>query len=618
VGKRREERAEKQKKKPKKERLVEVKRLTEEWEIWDKEEEAAKSEADAKKLVPEKFHKWIKVFGKKQSERMPTRKIWDHAIDMKEGFVPRKGKVYPLSREEREEVREFIQEQLRKGYIRPSKSPQTAPVFFVGKKDGKKRMVQDYRYLNEWTIKNNYPLPLISNVLENISTKKVFTKMDLRWGYNNVWIKEGDEWKAAFTTPEGSFEPTVMFFVLTNSPATFQAMMNELLRDLINTGKVAAFIDDVIVGMETEEGHDELVAEIIKRLEENDLYVKPEKYKWKVKEVGFLGVVIGLEGIKMEEEKVKGVLDWPTPQCVKDVQKFLGLANYYHQFIEGFASIARLLHDMVKKDKKWDWTEKQEEAFRKLKEKFTKEPVLAAPDLDKKMRMEVDASDYVMGGVLSMECEDGLWRPVAFLFKSLNEMEKNYEIHDKEMLAIIRGLENWRHLLEDIHFKFEVWTDHKNLEYFMKVQKLNRRQARWALYLSRFDFTLKHVPGTKMGKADGLSRRSDWKIGVDKDNENQTLIKDNWIRSLGEVVIEGPEVDIIEKIKKARGKDEEVVGIVEEMKKANVKELRGEEWRIEEDLVIKEGKIYVPKDMELRAEVIRLHHDVPVAGHGGK
>jgi len=170
-------------------------------------------------------------------------------------------------------------------------------------------MVQDYRYLNEWTIKNNYPLPLISDVLENIGTKRIFTKMDLRWGYNNVRIKEGDKWKVAFTTLEGSFEPMVMFFRLTNSPATFQAMMNELLRDLINTGKVAIFIDDVIIGMETEEGHNELVAEVIKRMEENNLYVKLEKCKWKVREVGFLGVIIGLEGIKMEKEKVRGVLE---------------------------------------------------------------------------------------------------------------------------------------------------------------------------------------------------------------------------------------------------------------------------------------------------------------------
>jgi len=183
-----------------------------------------------------------------------------------------------------------------------------------------------------------------------------------------------------------------MFFGLTNSPVTFQTIMNELLRDLINTGKVAAFIDDVIIGTESKEGHDELVVEVIKRLEENELYVKLEKCKWKVREVGFLGVVIGTDEIKMEEEKVKGVLDWQTPKCVKDVQKFLGLANYYCQFIEGFASIARPLHDMVKKDQKWDWTEKQEKAFRELKEKFTKEPVLAALDLDKKNE---DGSRYV-------------------------------------------------------------------------------------------------------------------------------------------------------------------------------------------------------------------------------
>jgi len=158
--------------------------------------------------------------------------------------------------------------------------------------------------------------------------------------------------------------------------------------------------------------------------------------------------------------------------------------------------------------------------------------VLAVLDIDKKMRMGVDASDYTMGEVLSMECEDGLWRSVAFLSKLLNETKRNYEIHNKEMLAIVRGLEVWRHLLEGAQSKFKIWTDHKNLEYFMKVQKLNRRQTCWALYLSRFNFTLKHVLGTKMGKVDGLSRRVDWKVGIERDNENQVFIKDNWIHSL--------------------------------------------------------------------------------------
>ena len=188
-------------------------------------------------------------------------------------------------------------------------------------------------------------------------------------------------------------------------------------------------------------------------------------------------VVIEPKGIKMERENVKGVLEWLIPKCVKDVQKFLRLANYYCQFTQGFASIARLLHDMVKKDRKWEWTEKQEKAFEELKKKFIQELVLAALNLDKKMRMEVDTLDYATEGMLSIEGEDGKWRPVIFLSKLLNETKRNYEIHDKDMLAIIRGLESWRHLLEGAQFKFEIWTDHKNLKYFMKAQKLNWRQA---------------------------------------------------------------------------------------------------------------------------------------------
>jgi len=181
--------------------------------------------------------------------------------------------------------------------------------------------------------------------------------------------------------------------------------------------------------------------------------------------------------------------------------------------------------------------------------------------------MEVDTLDYATRGVLLMECEDGKWRLVAFLSKSLNETERNYKIHNKKILAVIRGLENWRHLLEGKKNKFEVWIDHKNLEYFMKAQKLDQRQACWALYLFRFDFILKHVPSTKMGKVDGLSRRPDWKVRIENDNNNQTLIKEQWIHSLAKVVIEGSEVEIVEKIKKARSKDEEVVKVVEEMKK---------------------------------------------------
>jgi len=354
---------------------------------------------------------------------MPVRKAWDHAIELKEGFVPKKGRVYSLSREKREEVQAFVEDQLRKGYIRPSKSPQTSPVHFVAKKDGKRRIVQDYCHINQWTIKNRYPLLLIADILDGVGKRKVFMKLDLRWGYNNIRIKEEDEWKAAFTTHIGAYEPTVMYFGLTNSPATFQTMMNDLFRDLINQGDTATFIDNILVATDTEEGHDELVGEVLRRLEENDLFVKSEKCKWKVREVEFLGVVISPKSVEMQKEKVEGVLNWPAPRNVKEVQKFLDLTNYYRRFIKDFAKIAAPLHMLVRKEQKWKWEREQEEAFGKLKAVFTTEPVLAIPDINREIRVEADASDYATGGVLSTKCEDGKWRPVAFISKLLNATE---------------------------------------------------------------------------------------------------------------------------------------------------------------------------------------------------
>jgi len=223
----------------------------------------------------------------------------------------------------------------------------------------------------------------------------------------------------------------------------------------------------------------------------------------------------------------------------------------------------------------------QQKAFDKLKRIFTSKPVLAAPDLNKEFRVEADASNYATEGVLSMKCRDEKWRPIAFISKSLSDIEWNYEIHDKEMLVVVRCLEAWRHFLERAVVKFEIWTDHKNLEYFMKAQKLNQRQARWALYLSRFDFTLKRVPGSKMGKADSLSRRPDWEVGVEKNNEDETLVKPEWLEvrktEAVEIIVDG--VDLLEEVKKSKVKNDEVVKAVEEIKQAGIKMLRDEEWR---------------------------------------
>ena len=230
--------------------------------------------------------------------------------------------------------------------------------------------------------------------------------------------------------------------------------MNKILQDLINTRKVASFINNVIVRMEKKEGYDEVVKEILKRLAENNLYVKLEKYKQKIREVEFLGVVIGPERIKMKKEKVKRVLDWLTVKGVKNIQKFLGLTNYYWQFIKDFATIARPLYDLVKKDYKQDWIERQKKIFQKLKKRFTKELVLAVPDLDKKIRMEVNVLDYAMGGILSIKCKNRKQKLVVFLSKSLNETERNYKIYNKNILAVVRELENQRHLLEGTKYKF--------------------------------------------------------------------------------------------------------------------------------------------------------------------
>ena len=227
---------------------------------------------------------------------MLIRKPWDHTIELKEMFKPKKGRLIPLSHEEQEEVSAFIDDQLK-------------------------------------MIKNNYPLPLIAQLVNKLQGTKMFTKMDLRWGYNNIRIKEGDEWKAAFICHRSAFKPLVMFFGLCNSPSTFQMMMNKIFADMEDV--VVVYIDDIMIFIRTDDPkeYDKIVLEVLYRLEENDLYVKPEKCTFQTTEVDFLGMIVGKDGIKMDQEKVKAVLDWPAPSNVKGVRSFLGLANFYRRFI---------------------------------------------------------------------------------------------------------------------------------------------------------------------------------------------------------------------------------------------------------------------------------------------
>ena len=268
-----------------------------------------------------------------------------------------------MSAHEQEELQRFLEENLAKGYIRPSKSPLSSPVFFIKKKDGKLRFVQDYRRLNEITIKNRYPLPIVSDIVSRLKGARYFTKFDVRWGYNNVRIKEGDEWKAAFSTNQGLFEPLVMFFGLTNSPATFQALMNSIFSDLIAKGKVAVYLDDILIFTVTLEEHRQLVNEVLQRLKDHDLYLRPEKCEFEREEIEYLGLVIKEGEVHMDPAKVEAVRTWPTPRNLRDVRGFLGFANFYRRFIQNFSKIARPLHDLTRKETPWKWEDPQQTAF---------------------------------------------------------------------------------------------------------------------------------------------------------------------------------------------------------------------------------------------------------------
>jgi transposase InsO family protein len=576
-------------------------------------------------LVPSHLHDFEDIFSKESFDELPKRRKWDHAIELErdvDGASTRK--VYPMSPDEQKEMDAFLEEALSTGRIRPSKSPIGAPVFFIKKKDGRLRFVQDYRALNAITRKNTYPLPLIDDLIHRLSGAKYFTKLDVRWGYNNVRIKDGDEWKAAFRTNRGLFEPLVMYFGLTNSPATFQTMMNEIFQDLVLEGVVCVYIDDILVFTKTMEEHRRISRIVLERMREHKLYLRHDKCEFEKERVEYLGVVISHNQVEMDPVKVAGVIEWPVPKSKKEVQSFLGFANFYRRFIADFSHHARALFDLTKKDVKFEWTNREQDAFDNIKAIVTTAPVLVLPSHDQPYRIEADGSGFATGAVLSqLSSEDGKWHPVAFLSKSLNEVERNYQIHDVEMLAIIRALEEWRHYLEGAKHPIEILTDHKNLEYFRVAQKLNRRQARWSLYLSRFDFTLQHRPGKSMGKPDALSRRADHGSGTN-DNSNLTLLGPELFRvhALSGLGIAGEEKAIATDIRRSlRNGDleEPVAKAAKELRADKTRgTVRSAEWTEEQELLLFRGKIYVPKDRDLRRRIVSQHHDTLVAGHAGR
>jgi len=331
------------------------------------------------------------------------------------------------------------------------------PVFFIKKKDGSLRLVQDYRALNSMMVKNKYPLSLISELVSQLREARYFTKLDVRWGFNNIHIKPGDEWKAAFWTNQGLFEPLVMFFGMTNSPTTFQTIMNDIFQNLIAEGIVVVYLDGILIFTKTKEEHEQAVRRVLQVLKENKLFLRPEKCEFCKQWIEYLGLVISENEVSMDLVKVTGVREWPTPENKTDVQAFLGFVNFYRRFIQDFSTKARPLFDLTRSEQVWTWSRKKQAAFEDLKTAVTTAPVLVSPQESDPFRIEADSSDFATGAVLSQQSTmDGKWHPVAFYSKSLSSVEWNYEIHDKEMLAIIHALEEWRHFLEGATHSVEI------------------------------------------------------------------------------------------------------------------------------------------------------------------
>jgi len=297
---------------------------------------------------------------------------------------------------------------------------------------------------------------------------------------------------------------------------------------LITEGVVVVYLDDILIFTETLEEHWKVTQRVMELLRKNNIFLKPKKCEFEKTEVEYLGVIISQNSVKMDPVKVAGVTEWLIPSNRKEVQSFLGFTNFYCRFIQGFSHLACPLFDLTRKDTEWGWGVEEQSAFDSLKERITMAPILALPDNSQPFRIKADSSDLATSTILSQQSpEDNKCHPVAFLSKSLSLVEQNYEIHDKEMLAIVRALEEWRHFVEGAEHRCEIWMDHKNLEYFMMAKKLDRRQARWSLFLARFDFIMHHRPSKSMGKTDALSHRSNHGTGSE-DNNNMVLLTPNF------------------------------------------------------------------------------------------
>jgi hypothetical protein len=473
---------------------------------------------DRLRNVPAQYRVYEKLFAEELETGLPEHSQWDHEIWLKDGTSTTFHPIYNLNEAQLHELKSYLEEMLRKGYIRISKSEAGYPVMFVPKKNGKLRLVVDYRRLNDITVKDRTPLPLINELKDRLHGMKYFTALDLKGAYNLIRIKEGHEWKTAFRTKFGLYEYLVMPFGLTNAPATFQRMINNVLREYLDVF-VVCYLDDILIFSGTEEEHTEHVHKVLQALENAKLLVEPEKSHFHASEVEFLGHIISHNEIRMDPKKLSAVKDWKKPESVKEVQAFLGFANYYRKFLRDFGKLAAPLTELTKKDRPFIWRPDIQDAFDKIKDLILSEPILKMFDPTRPIELETDASDFALGAQIGQRDDNGTLHPIAFYSHKLHGAELNYPIYDKEFLAIVQAFKEFRHYLLGSHHQVTVYTDHKNISHFATTQQLSRRQLGYAEYLAEFDYKIVHRKGSENGRADAISRRADFDTGKVKINE---------------------------------------------------------------------------------------------------
>ena len=576
----------------------------------DKEEDRKSVQAQ----IPEAYHKYWEVFSERASYRYPPKREEDHAIVLKEGAPDKIDcKIYRQTEEELEATRKFIEESLAKGYITDSKSPYAATLFYRKKKSGQLRPIMDYRTLNKWTVRDNYPLPLISNIIKRLQGKTLFSKFDIQWGYNNIRIKEEDRWKAAFKTPFGLYKPTVMYFGLTNSPATFCRAMQKMLRNWLNKypDETGNYIDDMVVATKgNRQRHQQIVGELLQIFQDNSYFLRPAKCEFEVPKIECLGLVVDGTTLSIDPKKADGLHNWPrTLSTVKEVRSVLGVLGYQRPFIPHYADIARPLTALTKKNTPFVWTEECRTALDTLISAITEGPMLAQPDMSRPFFLQVDASAYATGAILSQQDERGKHRAVGFLSKTFNEAERNYDIHDRELLAVFRGLTHWRHLLLSSPHVTTVLTDHKNLEYYKEPHHINRRVARYVQRMQDYNFVIKHIPG-ESNKSDALSRRPDYHKGED-DNASVTVLPPKLFIQSTTLACLFSRADTLSTIdERARSHQQNQQDLLN--KWATTYPLTQSD-----NLYWYGDRLVVVEDSSLKRGVISLYHDSITAGHPG-